>query len=120
MSYAYDAVNYSVESRSRNINYFEATGRDQDGELIRTEWQADQKQEYLITTSPATAPARSMSRRLSITAGRSAKNTKSAVCCSALPKTIVCRRLRATISSRCLTARWVLPAVLLMLSTNVT
>ena len=47
MSYAYDAVNYSVESRSRNINYFEATGRDQDGELIRTEWQADQKQEYL-------------------------------------------------------------------------
>ena len=47
VSYAYDAVNYSVESRSRNINYFEATGRDQDGELIRTEWQADQKQEYL-------------------------------------------------------------------------
>ena len=52
--------------------------------------------------------------------GRSAKNTKSAVCCSALPKTIVCRRLRATISSRCLTARWVLPAVFPTLSTNVT
>ena len=47
VSYAYDAVNYSVEERARNINFFEATGRDQDGELIRTEWQADQKQEYL-------------------------------------------------------------------------
>ena len=37
----------STPGKTSNINFFEATGRDQDGELIRTEWQADQKQEYL-------------------------------------------------------------------------
>ena len=47
ITYAYDAENFTSEVRQRGINFFEATGRDESGNLIRTEWQADQKQDYL-------------------------------------------------------------------------
>jgi len=45
--YAYDFTNTNVESRSRDINFFQVTGRDEAGDLELTEWQADKKQDYL-------------------------------------------------------------------------
>lgn len=45
--YAYDFTNTNVESRSRDINFFQVTGRDDAGDLELTEWQADKKQDYL-------------------------------------------------------------------------
>ncbi len=53
VTYAYDAQNYDVATRARTINYFEAVGRDPDGELIRTEWQASQYMDYLGYSSSA-------------------------------------------------------------------
>jgi len=47
ITYAYDFENTNVEERKRGINYFEATGRDESGELLLNEWQADSKQDYL-------------------------------------------------------------------------
>lgn len=47
ISYAYDAENFDQAKRSRTINFFEAVGRDQDGELIRNELQADKRQDVL-------------------------------------------------------------------------
>lgn len=45
--YAYDYHNTTIEERSRGINYFQATSREETGELVYTEWQADQAQDYL-------------------------------------------------------------------------
>lgn len=53
VTYAYDAENYDVATRSRGINYFEAVGRDADGELILTEWLASAAQDYLNYSSGA-------------------------------------------------------------------
>ena len=98
-------MNYSVEERARNINFFEATGRDQDGELIRTEWQADQKQEYLNYKQSGNG-TRTQYVEAAVNYSRTfGENTKSAACCSASPKITGCRRLRATTSSRCPTVR---------------
>lgn len=47
VTYAYDFENTNVEKRERKINYFEATGRDESGELILNEWEASAKQDYL-------------------------------------------------------------------------
>ena len=46
--YAYDYVTTATDTHSRNINFFEPVGRDEEtGELLVTEWQADQYQDYL-------------------------------------------------------------------------
>lgn len=47
LTYAYDFTTRSVDTHSRNINFFEVTGRDESGDLLTNEWQADQYQDYL-------------------------------------------------------------------------
>lgn len=45
--YAYDFTNTNYEERKREINFFQVTGRDESGDLELTEWQADNKRDYL-------------------------------------------------------------------------
>lgn len=45
--YAYDFANTNVETRSRGISYFQANGRDSEGNLELQEQDADQHQDYL-------------------------------------------------------------------------
>ncbi|MDE6779765.1 MAG: SusC/RagA family TonB-linked outer membrane protein, partial [Alistipes sp.] len=45
--YAYDFTNTNEEKRKREINFFQVTGRDESGDLELTEWQADNKRDYL-------------------------------------------------------------------------
>lgn len=45
--YAYDYSNTTIEERSRGINFFTVDGRDESGELMYTEWQAAQYQDFL-------------------------------------------------------------------------
>ncbi|MCM1176291.1 MAG: TonB-dependent receptor [Clostridium sp.] len=47
LTYAYDYTTNAVDTNSRDINFFEVTGRDESGDLIANEWQADKYQDYL-------------------------------------------------------------------------
>lgn len=48
LTYAYDYSTSASDTRSRKINFFEATGRDEDtGDLLATEWYASDYQDYL-------------------------------------------------------------------------
>lgn len=52
--YAYDAVNYNVATRSRDLTLYEALNRDESGELEYKVIDANKQQEYLNYTSSAT------------------------------------------------------------------
>ena len=47
ITYAYDYGTNAADTRSRGINFFEPTGRDESGELLATEWNASSYQDYL-------------------------------------------------------------------------
>ena len=47
ITYAYDYNTSARDSRKRSISFFEPTSRDEDGELVATEWYADDYQDYL-------------------------------------------------------------------------
>ena len=47
VTYAYDFTTSAVDSRKRSISFWEVTGRDEDGELLATEWYASDHQDYL-------------------------------------------------------------------------
>lgn len=47
LTYAYDFANTNLEVRSRGINFFRATGRDENGNLETEEFNAGSEQEYL-------------------------------------------------------------------------
>ncbi len=47
LTYAYDYTTSATDTHSRDINFFEVTGRDESGDLMATEWQADRYQDYL-------------------------------------------------------------------------
>ena len=47
LTYAYDYSTDAADTRSRSINFFEPTGRDENGDLLATEWYASSYQDYL-------------------------------------------------------------------------
>lgn len=47
ITYAYDYATTAIDERTRSINFYEPTGRDEDGELMVSEWYADQYMDYL-------------------------------------------------------------------------
>lgn len=53
LRYAYDAENYSNYGRSRTVNYYTANGRDEFGDLILKEEDADKYMDYLNFSSGA-------------------------------------------------------------------
>lgn len=47
ITYAYDFTTQAVDSRKRNISFFEPINRDEDGELVTKEWYADNMEDFL-------------------------------------------------------------------------
>lgn len=67
--YAYDYANTTTETRQRGISYWEATGRDEFGELIITEAQKENQQDVL-SYSQASAGSRDQYLELTINYSR--------------------------------------------------
>ena len=47
ITYAYDFTTTAVDSRKRNISFYEPINRDEDGELVTKEWYADRMEDFL-------------------------------------------------------------------------
>ena len=65
LTYAYDYSTDAADTRSRSINFFEPTGRDENGDLLATEWYASSIRIILIIVTQVRLLVHSMQKQLS-------------------------------------------------------